>query len=79
MSYESERKSLEDLKQQARQQSQAVGKVVPCVSVTEKNWAALLALQQTQLQLLEQILKAQATLATQWLSLIHISEPTRRS
>ena len=66
MSYESERKSLEDLKQQARQQSQAAGKVVPCVTVTEKNWAALLALQQTQVQLLEQILKAQATLATRW-------------
>ena len=66
MSYESERKSLEELKQQARQQSQAAGKVVPCVTVTEKNWAALLSLQQTQLQLLEQILKAQATLATRW-------------
>ena len=57
MNYESERRSLEDLKQQARQQSQAAGKVVPCVTVTEKNWAALLSLQQTQLQLLEQILK----------------------
>ena len=66
MSYESERKSLEELKQQARQQSQAAGKVVPCVTVTEKNWAALLSLQQTQVQLLEQILKAQATLATRW-------------
>ena len=66
MNYESERKSLEDLKQQARQQSQAAGKVVPCVTVTEKNWAALLSLQQTQLQLLEQILEAQATLATRW-------------
>ena len=66
MNYESERRSLEDLKQQARQQSQAAGKVVPCVTVTEKNWAALLSLQQTQLQLLEQILEAQASLATQW-------------
>ena len=64
MSYESERRSLEDLKQQARQQSQAAGKVVPCVTVTEKNWAALLSLQQTQVQLLEQILDAQAALAT---------------
>ena len=66
MNYESERRSLEDLKQQARQQSQAAGKVVPCVTVTEKNWAALLSLQQTQLQLLEQILEAQASLATRW-------------
>ena len=66
MNYESERRSLEDLKQQARQQSQAAGKVVPCVTVTEKNWAALLSLQQTQLQLLEQVLEAQATLATRW-------------
>ena len=66
MNYESERRSLEELKQQARQQSQAAGKVVPCVTVTEKNWAALLSLQQTQLQLLEQVLEAQATLATQW-------------
>ena len=66
MNYESERRSLEDLKQQARQQSQAAGKVVPCVTVTEKNWAALLSLQQTQVQLLEQVLEAQATLATQW-------------
>ena len=57
---------LRRLKQQARQQSQAAGKVVPCVTVTEKNWAALLSLQQTQLQLLEQVLEAQATLATQW-------------
>jgi chromosome segregation ATPase len=54
---------LEELKEQSRRQAQAA-EVVPCVTVTEKNWAALLGLQQSQIQLLVEVQTAAARLAT---------------
>lgn len=64
MSSNFERKSLEDLKEQARQQLQTAQEVVPCVTVTEKNWAALLGLQQSQIRMLMEVRTAAAQLAT---------------
>lgn len=55
---------MEDLKEQARRQANVAAEVVPCVTVTEKNWAALLGLQQTQIQLLIEVQTAAAQLAT---------------
>ena len=66
MNYESERRSLEDFEAAGPAAVPSRWESGACVTVTEKNWAALLSLQQTQLQLLEQILEAQATLATRW-------------
>lgn len=65
MSSNFERKSLEELKEQSRRQAQVASEVVRCVTVTEKNWAALLGLQQTQIQLLVEVQAAAARLATQ--------------
>ena len=59
-----ERKSLGDLKNQSRQQMQAAQEVVPCVTVTEKNWVAMIGLQQSQIQMLVEIQSAAARLAT---------------
>lgn len=64
MSSNFERKSLGELKNQTRQQMQAAQEVVPCVTVTEKNWVAMLGLQQSQLQMLGEIQLAAAQLAT---------------
>lgn len=64
MSSNFERKSLGELKNQTRQQMQAAQEVVPCVTVTEKNWAAMLGLQQSQIQMLMEIQLAAARLAT---------------
>lgn len=64
MSSNFERKSLGELKNQTRQQMQAAQEVVPCVTVTEKNWTAMLGLQQSQLQMLGEIQTAAARLAT---------------
>ena len=55
---------MEELKEQSRRQAQAAAEVVPCVTVTEKNWAALLGLQQSQIQLLVEVQTAAARLAT---------------
>ena len=59
-----ERKSLGELKNQSRQQMQAAQEVVPCVTVTEKNWVAMIGLQQSQIQMLVEIQSAAARLAT---------------
>lgn len=64
MSSNFERKSLGELKNQTRQQMQAAQEVVPCVTVTEKNWTAMLGLQQSQIQMLMEIQLAAARLAT---------------
>ena len=59
-----ERKSLGELKNQSRQQMQAAQEIVPCVTVTEKNWAAIIGLQQSQIQMLVEIQSAAARLGT---------------
>ncbi len=59
-----ERKSLGELKNQSRQQMQAAQEVVPCVTVTEKNWLAMIGLQKSQIQMLVEIQLAAARLAT---------------
>lgn len=64
MSLESEKKSPHELKQQARQQLQLAGRVEPCVAVTEANWKSLLAAQQTQTDMLEELLQAMIPIAT---------------
>lgn len=64
MSSNYERKSLGELKGQARQQVQAAQEVVPCVTVTERNWAAMIGLQQSQIQMLMEIQLAAERLAT---------------
>lgn len=55
---------MEELKEQSRRQAKAAAEVVPCVTVTEKNWGALLGLQQSQIQLLVEVQTAAARLAT---------------
>lgn len=55
---------MEELKEQSRRQTKAAAEVVPCVTVTDKNWTALLGLQQTQIQLLIEVQTAAAQLAT---------------
>ncbi len=64
MSSSYERKSLEDLKELSRRQIKAAADVVPCLTVTEKNWTALLGLQQSQIQLLAEVQAAAMQLAT---------------
>lgn len=64
MSSNFERKSLDRLKEQSRQQAQTAAEVVPCVTVTEKNWAGMIGLQQSQIQLLVEIQTAATQLAT---------------
>ncbi len=64
MNSEYGRRSLNELKQQARQQAQTAEETVPCVAVTEKNWSALLALQKTQTELLLELTAAAQQLAT---------------
>lgn len=64
MSSNFERKSLDRLKEQSRQQLQTAAEVVPCVTVTEKNWTAMIGHQQSQIQLLVEIQTAAAQLAT---------------
>lgn len=55
---------MEDLKELSRRQIKAAADAVPCLTVTEKNWTALLGLQQSQIQLLVEIQTAAAQLAT---------------
>ena len=55
---------MEELKEQSRRQVKMAAEVVPCVTVTEKNWGALLGLQQSQIQLLVEVQTAAARLAT---------------
>lgn len=64
MSSNFERKSLEDLKGQSRRQIKAAAEAVPCLTVTEKNWTALLGLQRSQIQLLAEVQAAAMQLAT---------------
>lgn len=64
MSSNFERKSLEDLKEQSRRQIKEAADAVPCLTVAEKNWTALLGLQQTQIQLLIEVQTAAVQLAT---------------
>lgn len=64
MSSNFERKSLEDLKEQSRRQIKEAAEAVPCLTVTEKNWLALVGLQRTQIQLLIGVQEAAARLAT---------------
>ena len=64
MSSNFERKSLDRLKEQSRQQLQTAAEVVPCVTVTEKNWSGMIGLQQAQIQLLVEIQTAAAQLVT---------------
>lgn len=59
-----ERKSLDELKDQARRQAQAASEMEPCLTVTEKCWKALIGLQQTQIQFLAEVQIAAARLAT---------------
>lgn len=64
MSSSYERKSLEDLKELSRRQIKAAADAVPCLTVTEKNWTALLGLQQSQIQLLAEVQAAAMQLST---------------
>ena len=64
MSSNFERKSLEDLKEQSRRQIKAAAEAVPCVTVTEKNWAAMIGLQQSQIQMLMEVRTVAVQLAT---------------
>lgn len=64
MSSNFERKSLEDLKEQFRRQIKEAAEAVPCLTVTEKNWTALLGLQRSQIQLLAEVQAAAMQLAT---------------
>lgn len=64
MSSNFERKSLEDLKEQSRRQIKAAADAAPCLTVTEKNWTALLGVQQSQIQLLAEVQAAAMQLAT---------------
>lgn len=64
MSSNFERKSLEDLKEQFRRQIKEAAEAVPCLTVTEKNWTALLGLQRSQIQLLAEVQAAAMQMAT---------------
>ena len=65
MNSESERKSLKELKEQARAQIQTAAKAEPCVTVTEPNWKALIAAQNTQVKMLAEIQDGLTLLATE--------------
>jgi len=64
MSSNFERKSLGELKDQARRLAQAASEMEPCLTVTEKSWKALIGLQDTLVQLLVEVQTAEARLAT---------------
>ena len=64
MSSEYGAKSLAELKAQARKQTQEAEKTIPCVTLTESNWTALISLQKTQIILLEQISESLKTVTT---------------
>ena len=64
MNYESERRSLEDLKQQARQQSQAAGKSGALRHRDREELGGAFISAADSGSTVEQILKAQAALAT---------------
>ena len=49
---------------QAKEQLEAAATVVPCVAVTEENWSRMIALQRSQLQMLELLLRATGSLTT---------------
>lgn len=59
-----ERKSPQELKEQARQQMQTAARAEPCIAVTEPNWKAMIGSQKTQTELLTEILEGQAQLTT---------------
>ena len=59
-----ERKSPQELKEQARQQIQTAARAEPCIAVNEPNWKAMIGLQKTQTELLSEILESQAQLTT---------------
>ena len=59
-----ERKSQKEHEEQARRQMNMAFFVQPCVAVTETNWAAMIALQKTQTDMLSEIMDAQTELMT---------------
>ncbi len=60
-----ERKSPQELKARARMNMQTAEQIVPCVAVTEENWAAMIGLQKTQNEMLSEIMERQTKLTTQ--------------
>ncbi len=57
-------KSPSELKELARRQMKKTTEVIPCVTVTEEHWRAMIELQKTQIVLLESITEAIPSLAT---------------
>ncbi len=57
-------KSPSELKELARRQMKKTTEVIPCVTVTEEHWRAMIELQKTQIALLESITEAIPSLAT---------------
>ena len=57
-------RSPSELKEMARRQMKKATEVVPCVTVTEEHWKAMIELQKTQVALLEQIRDTLPSLAT---------------
>ena len=56
MSSESDKLIWQEMISQAKRETQTAGKTVPCVSVTEQNWAAVIGALQKHTQLLEMVL-----------------------
>lgn len=65
MNSESARKSLQELKNQARQALREAERIVPCVAVMDSNWAGLINSLKVQLQMLEDMKKQMNCLATE--------------
>ena len=56
MSSESDKLIWQEMVSQAKRETQTAGKTVPCVSVTEQNWTAVIGALQKHTQLLEKVL-----------------------
>lgn len=65
MNSEYEKKSLQELKAKARAEIQTAEHTVPCVTVTEQNWSAMIGLQKTQYKMLSDIMERQMMLTTE--------------
>ena len=63
MNSKSERKSWEELVSETQKSIQSAGKATPCVTVTERNWSALLSALQQQTLMLKQVSEQLQTLA----------------
>ena len=55
----------QEMVSQAKRETQAAGKTVPCVSVTEQNWTAVIGVLQKHTQLLEKVLTHMELLTTE--------------